>query len=49
MQIWGNGLVAVNAAAEFVKTAGGIEAAKAALKTVEHIEQGMGGNETGNG
>ena len=33
----GNGLTAVNAAVEFVKVAGGIEQAKAALATVEEI------------
>ena len=40
----GNGLQVVNAAIEFVKIAGSLEQAKAALKTIEHIGQALNGS-----
>ena len=36
-----NGMVAVNAAVDFIKSAGGLEAAKAALGTVETISKAL--------
>ena len=38
---FGNGLKVINAAVELLKTAGGIEQAKAALATVEEIGKAM--------
>lgn len=38
---FGNGLKVINAAVELLKTAGGIEQAKAALSTVEEIGKAM--------
>lgn len=40
----GNGLLVVNAAIEFVKIAGSLEQAKAALGTIEHIGQALNGS-----